>query len=191
MKNSLEHIWHYFQLLDSLSYPRELIQIGILVSDSTDNTYTRALELADERQYSTPTGTLNRGKYNKITILSKNFNTAPTSPTFSSQDDADYEKDLAGLENIGKARHSYSLQIPRRKLLAKSRSWLLSSTLDPEVDFVLWLDVDVVEFSEDLIQVLLNWGEKEKADVIVPNCMWKSYNEMGYVDVSLSPFEKS
>jgi len=174
MKNSIEHIWHFFQLLDRLSYPSHLLQLGILVSDSSDRTFARALELADERQYSRKY----RGKrWSKMTVLNKDF------VDTKSLHKEDYKGD-----NVGKERHAYEAQVGRRKLLAKSRSWLLMSTLSIEVDYVLCLDVDVVDYEPSMIERLLGYAKGEiggnegrgGADVVVPNCVWKTYNEMGY-----------
>ena len=179
MKNSIEHIWHFFQLLDRLSYPSHLLQLGILVSDSSDRTYARALELADERQYSRKY----RGKrWSRMTVLNKDFVDS------QSVDEEEYKGD-----NVGKERHAYEAQVGRRKLLAKSRNWLLMSTLSIEVDYVLWLDVDVVDYEASMIERLMGYakgelGERERgrgADVVVPNCVWKTYNEMGYDSQSL------
>jgi len=171
MKNSIEHIWHFFQLLDRLSYPSHLLQLGILVSDSSDRTHARALELADERQYSRKY----RGKrWSKMTVLNKDFVDSKS----------DSKEDYKG-DNVGKERHAYEAQVGRRKLLAKSRSWLLMSTLSIEVDYVLWLDVDVVDYESSMLERLLRYAKGEiggsrGADVVVPNCVWKTYNEMGY-----------
>lgn len=85
----------------------------------------------------------------------------------------------AGEDNVGGHRHDFSLQVSRRERLAKSRTWLLSAAMTPEVDWVLWVDVDVVDYERDLIQVLRRWAGRERAEVVVPNCMWKTYNEMG------------
>jgi hypothetical protein len=87
-------------------------------------------------------------------------------------------------------RHLRALQLARRDLLARSRSWLLSTSLTPEVDWVIWMDVDVVEFRQTLVQDLialakLRFDERE-ADVLVPNCMWKTYNEMGQVKTRIA-----
>ena len=98
-------------------------------------------------------------------------------------------------DNVGKERHAYEAQVGRRKLLAKSRSWLLMSTLSIEVDYVLWLDVDVVDYETSMIERLLGYAKGEigeqqggrGADVVVPNCVWKTYNEMGYDAQSLFP----
>jgi mannan polymerase complexes MNN9 subunit len=181
MKNSIEHIWHFFHSLDSLNYPRHLIQLGILVSDSKDRTYERALELADERQYSRK----KKEQYGRISVFRKDF--VDEEKFIATKADAevpalavkDLEKGSDEMSNVGKARHSFSFQKYRRSLLARSRSWLLLSALAPEVDYVLWMDVDVVQYENDLLQTLIGWSEKENADVVAPNCMWKSYNEMG------------
>ncbi|KAM0754201.1 hypothetical protein T439DRAFT_346382 [Meredithblackwellia eburnea MCA 4105] len=174
MKNSIEHIWHYFHLLDTLTYPRHLLHLGVLVSDSTDRTYLRALELADERQF---TRRYKGNHYGRIAIFNKDF--VPSSG--GSADNATAVPGDVG-DNIGPARHEFKRQIERRKVLAKSRTWLLNSALVPEVDWVLWIDVDVVEYDADLIQQLLKRGGESGADVVVPNCMWKTYNEMGSYD---------
>lgn len=199
MKNSLEHIWHYFHLLDTLSYPRHLIQLGILVSDSSDRTYLRALELADERQYSRKKSQ----HYGRISVFRKDFvdyaknATRTTVPGVPGDAPAAGEAGEGGeavegakpgmLEvidvgtNVGAGRHKFSLQVARRKLLAMSRTWLLGAAMMPEVDWVLWIDVDVVEYEKNLIETLLEKGNETRADVVVPNCMWKTYNEMGCV----------
>ncbi|GAA5982343.1 hypothetical protein JCM10908_006605 [Rhodotorula pacifica] len=173
MRNAIEHIWHFFHLVDKLTYPRHLLHLAILVSDTTDGTYARALELADERQY----GRAYRGeRYGRISVFQKDF----------AADEADSgEGETYTGENKGKERHAYEAQVGRRKLLAKSRTWLLSSALGPEVDWVLWADVDVVDYEPTLVERLMRYATKGGgvgADVVVPNCVWKTYNEMGAYD---------
>ncbi|GAA5890754.1 hypothetical protein JCM6882_000645 [Rhodosporidiobolus microsporus] len=173
MRNAIEHIWHFYHLLDTLTYPRHLIQLAVLVSDSSDRTYARAVELADERQYSRKF----RGqRYGRISVFQRDF---------AALEEAAY----AG-ENIGAERHKYEAQVGRRKLLAKSRTWLLTSALSPEVDWVLWADVDLVDYEPQMVERLMGFAKNElpgegalgEADVVVPNCVWKSYNEMGAYD---------
>ena len=50
--------------------------------------------------------------------------------------------------------------------ISKSRNYLLSRALDDE-DWVLWLDVDVVEYPPDVIERLLAAGR----DIVHPNCV--------------------
>ncbi|POY73141.1 hypothetical protein BMF94_3834 [Rhodotorula taiwanensis] len=181
MRNAIEHIWHFFHLVDSLSYPRHLIHLAVLVSDTTDGTYQRAVELADERQY----GHQYRGnRYGRISVYQKDFAATAANQGAGSGDD------YAG-QNVGKERHDYAVQVGRRKLLGKSRTWLLSTALVPEVDWVLWADVDVVDYESTLIERLMAYAKgslpesstsKIGADVVVPNCVWKTYNEMGAYD---------
>lgn len=161
MKNSIEHIWHFFHLLDTLTYPRHLLQVGLLVSDTTDRTYERALELADERQYRRRKAE----RYHSISVFRKDF---------ADEMGHHAEKDVGGKE-----RHAFEVQVNRRKLLAVSRTWLLGAAMTPETDWVMWMDVDVVDYDKDMLQTLIGWSYKETADVVVPNCVWKTYNEMG------------
>lgn len=58
------------------------------------------------------------------------------------------------------------IQVPRRVTLARSRNHLLSHALDDE-DWVLWLDVDVIEYPQDIIQQLLNTQKL----MVQPHCV--------------------
>ncbi len=58
------------------------------------------------------------------------------------------------------------LQRERRSVLAKSRNHLLFRALGDE-DWVLWLDVDVVEYPPGIIERLLETGK----DIVQPNCV--------------------
>ncbi|HEU4880733.1 MAG TPA: hypothetical protein VFT45_00770 [Longimicrobium sp.] len=58
------------------------------------------------------------------------------------------------------------VQLERRKVLARARNHLLFHALDDE-EWVLWLDVDVVEYPPDVIERLLATGK----DVVHPNCV--------------------
>jgi hypothetical protein len=66
----------------------------------------------------------------------------------------------------GLPRWAHAFQLPRRKVLAKSRNHLLFRALDDH-DWVLWLDVDVVEYPPDLIERLLATGR----DIVHPHCV--------------------
>ena len=57
-------------------------------------------------------------------------------------------------------------QAQRRSVLAKARNTLLFRALDDE-DWVLWLDVDVIEYPANIIQRLLATG----GDIVHPNCV--------------------
>ena len=70
----------------------------------------------------------------------------------------------------GMPRWEGKIQFERRKILAKSRNHLLFHALNDE-DWVLWLDVDVVEYPDDIIQKLLRTGK----DIVQPHCVYE-YN---------------
>jgi hypothetical protein len=63
-------------------------------------------------------------------------------------------------------RGAEPIQIQRRTVLAKSRNHLLFHALDDE-DWVLWLDVDVIEYPPDLIERLLATGKY----IVQPHCV--------------------
>ena len=66
----------------------------------------------------------------------------------------------------GLPRWAPAFQIPRRKILAKARNQLLFRALKDE-DWVLWLDVDVVDYPPDLIERLIAAGR----DIVHPHCV--------------------
>nr|RAV90628.1 hypothetical protein DBT45_10435 [Aerococcus tenax] len=68
----------------------------------------------------------------------------------------------------GTERWAPPLQIARRTVLAKARNHLLFRALDDE-DWVLWIDVDVVDYPEDVIERLLAY----KRDILNPHCIWE------------------
>jgi len=66
----------------------------------------------------------------------------------------------------GTPRWAPEIQVERRTILAKSRNHLLFRALDDE-DWVLWLDVDVIEYPPDLIERLLATGKA----IVQPHCV--------------------
>jgi len=65
-----------------------------------------------------------------------------------------------------------SQQLKRRSIMAKSRNHLLAQALEGE-DWVLWTDVDVARWPNDVIEQLLVSGK----DIVVPNCLSVSTGE--------------
>lgn len=59
-----------------------------------------------------------------------------------------------------------ALQLERRTVLAMARNHLLFRALDDE-DWVLWLDIDLVDYPADLIERLLATGR----DIVQPHCV--------------------
>lgn len=74
----------------------------------------------------------------------------------------------------GMYRWTSSIQLERRSILAKSRNYLLSKALQDE-DWVLWLDVDLIEYPVDIIAELL----AVKKEIVHPNTV-KEYGGKSY-----------
>jgi hypothetical protein len=66
----------------------------------------------------------------------------------------------------GMERWDSAWQMARRCILARSRNQLLFRALDDE-DWVLWLDIDVIEYPLDLLERLLH----HKLDIVHPECV--------------------
>jgi hypothetical protein len=63
-------------------------------------------------------------------------------------------------------RWAPAYQKSRRAVLARARNHLLSRALDDE-DWVLWIDVDVIDYPPDVLRRLLATGY----DIVVPHCV--------------------
>jgi Anp1 protein len=66
-------------------------------------------------------------------------------------------------------RWSPSIQLMRRSILARSRNHLLFRALDDEA-WILWLDIDVIEYPPDIIDRLLSTRKR----IVQPNCVIES-----------------
>ncbi len=63
-------------------------------------------------------------------------------------------------------RWESTLQLQRRSILARSRNYLVAKALRDE-DWVLWIDVDVASWPDDVIQQML----ATRKEVVTPNCL--------------------
>jgi hypothetical protein len=77
-----------------------------------------------------------------------------------------WKKDFGYHLPPGVHRGVEAIQKERRSVLARSRNHLLFHALDDE-DWVLWLDVDVIEYPHDIIERLIATGKT----VVQPNCV--------------------
>jgi mannan polymerase complexes MNN9 subunit len=152
-KQSVQFIDTYFDNVNKLTYPHHLISLGFLVSDSTDGTIEKLRERAEWEATQQQTWK----SFNSISIFQK-----------------DFKFDLASNED----RHAFEVQVQRRSIMSKSRNTLLSATLDEIHEWVLWLDGDVTDYPETLLEELIGMDK----DMLVPNCYWHSYNEEGGYD---------
>jgi hypothetical protein len=125
----------YFHSLSRLTYPRRLLSLGFLESDSRDDTFAeleRRLPAAERR-------------FRRVGLWKKDFG-----------------------YRIGEGTHrgAPQVQLMRRAVLGRSRNHLLFHALDDE-GWVLWLDVDVVEYPPDIIERLLATGKH----IVHPHCV--------------------
>ena len=125
----------YWSLLYRLTYPRHLISLGFLESDSSDNTF----ELLRRHQ----------------PALHRDFRRALM-----------WKRDFRYAIPEGMDRHTESIQVERRTVLARSRNHLLFHALDDE-DWVLWMDVDLLDYPPDVIETLLATGK----EIVQPHCV--------------------
>jgi cellulose synthase/poly-beta-1,6-N-acetylglucosamine synthase-like glycosyltransferase len=126
LKNAAPYLARYFELVDELKYPKHLISIAFLVSDTTDDT----VEIL--RGYANDLLTRSRNRYDSITIYEKDFH----------------------FELPEENRHAFELQPLRRSFMARSRNYLLTAALRDDHAWVLWLDVDVVRYPDTILQDL-------------------------------------
>lgn len=85
----------------------------------------------------------------------------------------------------GSPRWAEPFQLPRRVVLARARNRLLSAALRDE-QWVLWLDVDLVDYPRDVLRRLLATGKR----IVTPHCVtrpggptfdWCAWRENGAV----------
>lgn len=136
VKDAIGGVPDYCDRLRALDYPRELLSVGCLESDSSDDTWA-------ELQRCLPL--LERDGFRRVTLL---------------------KKDFGYIIPPGMVRSAPSIQAQRRSILARSRNHLLFGALRDE-EWVLWLDSDVVEYPNDILQRLLAAGK----DIVTPNCV--------------------
>ena len=135
VKDAADYAAGYFERLRNLSYPAELLSLGILESDSVDQTVQAFKQQCQA----------NRSRFRNI-ILGK--------------------KDFKFRLPHGVPRWEPRIQFERRSVLARSRNHLLFQALKDE-DWVLWLDVDVIDYPKDIIERLLSYGK----DILHPHCV--------------------
>jgi glycosyltransferase involved in cell wall biosynthesis len=137
VKNAAHHLQTYLRGLFSLTYPRHLLSLAFLDSDSTDGTPELLAQLMPELNTAFPRAEL-------------------------------HKKDFGYHLPQGLPRYAPHLQVQRRSVLAKSRNHLLFRALGDE-DWVLWLDVDIIEYPPDIVERLLATGK----EIVQPNCVYE------------------
>jgi hypothetical protein len=135
VKDGEPYLDTYFSNLETLTYPKELVSLNLLESDSQDGSFAVIEKRLPEL----------REKYRSVGL---------------------WKKDFGYIIPPGRPRWQPEFQLVRRSILAKSRNHLLFRALTDE-DWVLWLDVDVIEYPADIIERLL----ATKKSIVHPNCV--------------------
>ena len=129
----------YFDLLTQLTYPHELIDLGFLVGDTTDDT---------------------------MAALSKELERIQNNPDVAFRSTMIVEKDFGvTISQSVEDRHGFEAQGPRRKSLGKARNYLLSTAMKPDHSWVYWRDVDIVDSPSKIIEDFV----AHDRDVLVPS----------------------
>ena len=135
VKNAAVLAETYFKNMESLTYPRQLLSLGLLESDSNDGSEVLYRNIVQKLS----------GRFRQTGFWKKDFDFHIPEKT---------------------PRWAFDIQSQRRAILARSRNHLLFHALDDE-DWVLWLDVDVIEYPKDLIETLLS----HEKDILQPHCV--------------------
>ena len=140
----------YWDNLCKLTYPHELVSLGFIIPKGREgNLATQQLQ---ERIQKTQAPT-NKNRFASITILRQD--TEPIVPQSES------------------SRHALDVQKERRAAMSRARNSILFTTLGPTTSWVLWLDSDIVETPNTLIQDLASHNKP----IIVPNCFQRYFNK--------------
>lgn len=149
LRNAAEHMLMYFDLLSQLTYPHDLIDLGFLVGDCTDDTLgvlATELDRVQKRPDNVP--------FRSVMIVEKDFG--------------------ATLSQNVEDRHGFAAQGPRRKTMGRARNYLLATALKPEHSWVYWRDVDIQDSSEKIIEDFI----AHDRDILVPNIWFHRYKEV-------------
>lgn len=141
----------YWDNLIHLDYPHELITLGFIIPKNREgNAAAAALQeqITKVQQHGPEVK-----RFASVIIERQDFD-----PPLASQSEAE--------------RHKMENQKVRRAAMARARNSLLFTTLGPYTSWVLWLDSDIIETPQTLIQDLASHNK----DIIVPNCFQRFVN---------------
>ncbi|CDO95095.1 unnamed protein product [Kluyveromyces dobzhanskii CBS 2104] len=144
LRDAAAHLDMFFDTMDKMTYPHNLIDLSFLVSDSSDDTMSALLSHLRRAQS-------NQDKSQRFANIEI------------------FEKDFG--QSVGQSfsdRHGFAAQGPRRKSMARARNWLGSAALKPYHSYVYWRDVDVETIPNTILEDLMHHDK----DVIVPN-VWR------------------
>jgi hypothetical protein len=141
LRDAAPYLSKYFDLLSELTYPHELIDLGFLVGDSSDDTLSVLASELNRIQSRT-----DNIPFNNAVIVQKDFG------------------DPVAAMDV-ESRHGFAAQGPRRKAIGRARNYLLYTALKPEHSWVYWRDVDIVDSPKKIIEDFVAHDK----DVLVPS----------------------
>lgn len=137
VKNAVDDAVGYVDRLLALDHPADRLSVGILEGDSTDDTFDL---------FSTELSRLTAAGWNSARI---------------------WKRDFGYQIPAGLPRWDPTIQLARRRTLALSRNHLLFNALTDDIDWVLWLDADVLEYDPGIVSLMISLGK----DIMQPNCI--------------------
>ncbi len=141
LRDAAPYLSKHFDLLSQLTYPHDLIDLGFLVGDSTDDTLATLAAELDRIQKRT-----DKVPFHSAVIVEKSFGVSIG-------------------QNDVEQRHGFAAQGPRRKAMGRARNYLLSATLKPDHSWVYWRDVDIVDSPNKIIEDFVAHDK----DILVPS----------------------
>lgn len=129
LKDAQPWLNEYFINLEKINYPKQLISLGFLISDTTDKT---KIMLQNKAKQLSKLGVNDR--YHSIEIFEKDFH----------------------FNLASQVRHGFEGQPVRRAFIARARNFLLTAALKYNHAWVLWLDVDVVRYDPNILSDLMS-----------------------------------
>ena len=146
LRDAAAHLDTHFKLLSDLTYPHQSIDLAFLVGDCGDDTLSVLQDQLDRIQDEG-----NALRFKSAMIVMKDFG-----------------------DSLGQSveeRHSFKAQGTRRRMIGRSRNYLLYAALQPVHDWIYWRDVDIVENPPTILEDFM----KHDKDVLVPSeSLWKS-----------------
>ncbi|KAJ2879024.1 hypothetical protein H4R27_005532 [Coemansia aciculifera] len=132
LKNNAKHLTRYFELIDSLEYPRDKISIAFLVSNSTDQTQQMLIESNRQYQEQAPKDKW----FKRFDIFRQDFFYA-------------LPRDQ---------RHLREKQRDRRIMMARAQNYLWTRALRNE-QWVLWIDGDLEYYPPSIVHDLMAYDK--------------------------------
>ena len=140
LRDAAAHLDIHFQLLLNLTYPHQHIDLAFLVGDCKDDTLSVLHDQLDRLQDED-----NPLRFKSAMVVKKDFG-----------------------DSLGQSveeRHSFKAQGTRRRMIGRSRNYLLYAAMKPVHDWIYWRDVDIVENPPTILEDFM----KHDKDVLVPS----------------------